>query len=259
MCWIDTHGSMQGELLTAHLAEDTNITVSSILSDFLSDSLARNGDIVLYEEKDKHDRLDTAVLFRTTFQVTTPSGDRFVRYITAPRAGFNEIGYMFVERPVPDPDTQFESLAQDKLLDGIPTSLRSAVDPSADVFYFSPDPTNTACLSGITSPPLSPTSPPVPMISSLEYRSNAPPATKVVDFADLPCPPSAVAKAYDPGVPYFPIIVPLLGVKFNLAIDRDGNWHSDFECAAAAVRDPPVRAIRVGKITGPKDGGDGIV
>ncbi|KAL8681772.1 MAG: hypothetical protein Q9186_002161 [Xanthomendoza sp. 1 TL-2023] len=227
----NTHGSMDGESLTAYLAQDTNITVSSSSADYLSESVAPNGDIVLYDEKDKYDRLDTAVLFRTTFKVTSPSGDRFIRYITVPRNGFNQIGYMLVERPVPDPDTQFESLAQDKLLDEIPTSLRSAVDPASLI--------------------------PTPSEDCNPSVANA--CFLVVDFADLPCPPSAVAKAYDPGAPYFPIIVPLLGVRYKLSMNPDGKMISDYDCGTAAVRDPPVRAIRVGKITGPKDGGDGIV
>ena len=112
------------------------------------------------------------------------------------------IGYLLVQAPIPEPDTFFGSLAQDPLLAGIPTGLRPKVDPamvvpspnpdckrdscyqfiavsnqavqyllspllmsiqSADVFYYGPKPTNTACLSAITTSPPLPTRPPIPM------------------------------------------------------------------------------------------------
>ncbi|KAI4271469.1 MAG: hypothetical protein L6R38_006867 [Xanthoria sp. 2 TBL-2021] len=69
-----------------------------------------------------------------------------------------------------------------------------AIDSSADVFYFGPDPTNTACLSAITSSPPLPTPPPISI--------------------------------------------------------------SDEVCEQAAVIDPPIRAVRVDRIAGPKDGVD---
>ncbi|CAL8585158.1 hypothetical protein XPA_010738 [Xanthoria parietina] len=224
------------------------------------------------------------------------------------------IGLVNVERPSPDPDTRFASLEQDPMLGAIPTDLRSEIDPaslipsptddcdeskcvkiipSADVFYFGPDPTNTACLSAMTSPPPSPTLPKVDMdpsyvyvvhpgpqvfdecrnwkwgtenpqtvsyrpweLSTLEYRPGAPPATKIVDFADLPCPPTDVAEVFDPRAPYFPILI--LPISGDYGIIDEGRYVSKGSCEVAAVRDPPLRAFRVGQISGPNDDGDTI-
>ncbi|KAL8981547.1 MAG: hypothetical protein Q9205_003704 [Flavoplaca limonia] len=84
------------------------------------------------------------------------------------------VGSVILDRPIPDPDTRFASLAGDPVLAEVPADLRSRLDPvalipsptegcdinrcvgfipSADVFYFGPDPTNTACLATITSLP----------------------------------------------------------------------------------------------------------
>lgn len=98
-------------------------------------------------------------------------------------------------------------------------------------------------------------------LSTLEYRSNAPPATKSLDFADLPCPPSDVAKMYDTGTPYFPILISLLRAR-NSTLDVLPNGTvsvNDEACDVAAVRDPPVYAHWVPRISGKKDGGDRII
>ena len=41
-----------------------------------------------------------------------------------------DFGYLIVEPPVSDPDTLFESIAQDPLLAGLPSGLRSQLDPA---------------------------------------------------------------------------------------------------------------------------------
>lgn len=43
------------------------------------------------------------------------------------------IGFMHLARPVPDPDTRFESLAQDPLRTGIPVGRCSAVNPASSI------------------------------------------------------------------------------------------------------------------------------
>lgn len=106
-------------------------------------------------------------------------------------------------------------------------------------------------------------------LSTLEYRPTAPPATKTLDFADLPCPPSEIAEAYNSKAPYFPVLISPFGVEFNgMLFESNGtnitfNGVADFihrlkfgpsQCQVAAVRDPPARVIRVPTITGPKDG-----
>lgn len=110
-------------------------------------------------------------------------------------------------------------------------------------------------------------------LSTLEYRPNAPPATKTLDFADLPCPPSDVAEAYNSKAPYFPVLISPFGVEFNgIIYEYNGTNHTfngladiyrrlkfgPSQCQVAAVRDPPVHATRVPTITGPKDG-DGSI
>ncbi|KAL8981546.1 MAG: hypothetical protein Q9205_003703 [Flavoplaca limonia] len=273
------------------------------------------GDIQIYKAE-YESQLDSAELGPTLLRY--PTFDRFKRYITN-TAGV-DIGYRNMERPVPDPDTRFRDLEQDPLLNTFPSGLRSALDPasfipsptksceelpstcfliipSADVFYFGPKPTNTACLSAVITPPPSPAPPPPSMdpssvyvvyqppqifdecrrfrggvagppvtksypssaLSSLQYRSDAPPATKAIDFADLTCPPSDVANAYDPKAPYFPVLKSELRVKFNLLFNDDTKQSvGDQDCRVAAVRDPPVHAYRVDVIVGSGDGG-GVV
>lgn len=93
-------------------------------------------------------------------------------------------------------------------------------------------------------------------IRTLEYRTDGPPATKAMNFGDLPCPPSDVAHMYKQSDPYFPILAPWYAVAnqqffLNQQISNDN-------CVVAAIRDPPVRAIRVDHVTGPKGGGGGI-
>lgn len=95
-------------------------------------------------------------------------------------------------------------------------------------------------------------------LSTLEYRHNAPPATKSFDFADLPCSPSSVADAYSPGTPYFPVLVSPFSIRYGLMVNGDGLALANQQCNVAAVRDPPVKGVRVGKITGPKEGGNSI-
>ncbi|KAI4235232.1 MAG: hypothetical protein LQ349_003307 [Xanthoria aureola] len=308
---------MPGEPLAGYVAPDRNISVAE-RNRKASD---RTGDIVLYNANDES-HLDSAVLGATILRSPGSAPDAFLRFITD-TAG-KDIGYMNMERPVPDPDTLFRDLSQDPWLDTFPTGLRSALDiasliptrtescgtvptqciliiPSADVFYFGPEPTNTGCLSAITSPPPTPTPtsvplPPVSMnpssvyvvyqpahifdycgrwqggvvgspvtmsypsgvLSSLQFQYNAPPATKAIDFADLSCPPSEVAKVYDPGAPYFPILKAEFGVRYNPYTTADDPLVRATTCEIAAVRDPPVRAVRVDRISGANDGG-GII
>ncbi|KAL8656919.1 MAG: hypothetical protein Q9226_002440 [Calogaya cf. arnoldii] len=263
LCWQDAKGSglMAGEALTDFVASTANISTI----DSHGSSSDRVGDIVL-ESRQYESRFDfdSAVLGTTILRYP----DRFRRYITDNQGV--DIASLNMERPIPDPGTRFQDLAQDSLLAGIPIQLRSAVDPeslvpsptdgcaatptkcfliipSADVFYFGPEPTNTACVASITSPPSTPTPPQVSMLGTHL------PSTKSLDLADLPCPPSDVAQVYDPELPYSPILKSEFGVKHNLNVNPDGSINPDQHCVVAAVKDPPVRAVRVGKVTGLKD------
>ncbi|KAL8640620.1 MAG: hypothetical protein Q9226_008725 [Calogaya cf. arnoldii] len=258
-------------------------------SDMAEASQLQIGDIVVLDE-DFKPRLRSAILQTTTYRWFDVFYYREIIENMGP-SDSRDLGYLIVEPPVQSPDSFFESLVQDPLLAGIPTDLRSQVDPamvipsptsgcrpdrcyqfiaSADVFYFGPDPTNTACLSAITSSPPVPTTPPISIrwvganapftasfnsdtLSTLEYKTDAPPETKVMNYADLPCPPPDIAQHYKPEFPYSPLLKQL----FRTYVYLNASSPS-MVCEQAAVRDPPLRAVRVDQITGPKDGGDTI-
>ncbi|KAL8656921.1 MAG: hypothetical protein Q9226_002442 [Calogaya cf. arnoldii] len=144
-----------------------------------------------------------------------------------------------------------------------PASAPLAMDPSSVYVVYQPPQIFDECrkwIGGVVGSPVT-KSYPSGVLSSLQYQSNASPATKTIDFADLPCPPSEVAEAYNPSTPYLPVLKSEFGVRFNPRFFEMGDGRSvlvDQECVVAAVRDPPVHARRVGRIMGPKDGGDTI-
>ena len=76
-----------------------------------------------------------------------------------------------------------------------------------------------------------------------------------MNFGYLPCPPSGVAHMNKQGKPYFPILAPWYAVLNELTFLNQTISHD--ECVVAALRDPPVRAIRVDRVTGRKDGESG--
>lgn len=71
-----------------------------------------------------------------------------------------------------------------------------------------------------------------------------------MNYADLPCPPPEIAQHYNQELPYSPLLKQLFHTYMYL--------NGSIECEQAAVRDPPARARRVDRITGPKDGGDTV-
>lgn len=83
----------------------------------------------------------------------------------------------------------------------------------------------------------------------MEYQTDALPATKVMNYTDLPCPPPELGQYLNPQVPYSPILKQLFHAYVNFN-------SSDEVCEQAAVIDPPIRAVRVDRIAGPKDGVD---
>lgn len=124
MCWKDVNGSgiITGEPLTDHITPNTVIRLPK--SDF---SGAKIGDITLYREESRPN-LTSAVLKTTTYG----SGGGWTRDITGPQDDDSiPFGYMTMGRPVPDPDTHFNSFAQDLLKAGIPAGLRPAVGPAS--------------------------------------------------------------------------------------------------------------------------------
>lgn len=127
MCWFDQTGAPISavEPIAGYINPDTVIKVISDV-DFHEDfPSARPGDIFVDFARNKPE-VSSAMLGRT---ISPKSGDRWVRWIDTDSG--EKIGFMFVERPVPDPDTRFESLAQDSLLAGIPTGLQSEINPAS--------------------------------------------------------------------------------------------------------------------------------
>ena len=113
-------------------------------------------------------------------------------------------------------------------------------------------------VAGIVGPPVT-LSYPSGELSTLEYQSDAPPATKVFNLEDLPCPPSTLAGVYDPRTSYLPILISELSAKSNLHVDPGtGHLTTGKICQVAAVIDPPAHATRIGEITGAKDQGGSI-
>ncbi len=128
-----------------------------------------------------------------------------------------------------------------------------ARDPSLVYVVYQPPQIFDMCrnwIAEVGGPPMTASYPPR-YLSTLQYRPNAPPATRVFDFADLPCPPSDAAQAFDLGTPYSSILVPEA-----IAIFRDRG--QGVTCEIAATRDPPVKGVRVREISGPNDDGDAI-
>ncbi|KAL8993439.1 MAG: hypothetical protein Q9169_006343 [Polycauliona sp. 2 TL-2023] len=316
-CEKDDHGVVFGETMEEHLfahaiyVSPTGFgwfpSDSNHATQFPSVSPLEVGDVVAYSDEYKQ-RMSSGILSTVVYKW---SEGLFIREIAEPAGGewITFLGYLVVERPFPDEHVVFEQLAQDLLLAGIATGLRPEVDPSslipsptsgcaqdeciqfiasADVFYFGPDPTNTACSSAIKSPLPLPTPPPISMdpasvyvvyqsiqifdkcrrwiggnppftasfrsdtLSTLEYRTDGPPATKVMDFADLPCPPSHIADFLNPEVPYSPILKQLFRTYSRV------NTSDSDVCDQAAVIDPPIKAVRVGEISGREEGGNAI-
>ncbi|KAL8992352.1 MAG: hypothetical protein Q9169_007163 [Polycauliona sp. 2 TL-2023] len=311
----DTDFELSVELLERHVGPDVVIVNTD---EYPGDGFSIGLGVIIVTDAAGVDTLASAILRKAAVleEGVIKIPPYFVQLIRNLEYG-NMAGILRVERPTSDPDARFESLAQDSLLAGIPEGLRSVLDPealiptptdgcdtnkcvaiipSADVFYFAADPTNTACLSAITGAPPLPTVPPIDMdpsyayvvypgaqlfdgcrnwlgglditttarfrpeqLSTLEYRPDQAPTTKVLDFADLPCPPSDVAQIYDPTIPYYPILeIPVaFGLPF-MPVNESNQYDERPQCKVAAVRDPPVRARRVGRITGRKGGGGTI-
>ncbi|KAL8880084.1 MAG: hypothetical protein Q9198_002436 [Flavoplaca austrocitrina] len=284
----DDGGVMFGETMEEHLFPPSiwielngtryNAADPSRSEDRANSTLVKIGDSIVYD-KENIPKLRSGIL--STF-ISSNNINLFSREIYEYRGSIEpgRLGALIVQAPVQDPDTLFQSLAQNPLLTGIPTGLRPEVDPviSADVFYFSPEPTNTACLSAIKSLPRLPITPPNFMdpssvyvvyqsiqifdncrhwvrgnppftasfrsetLSTLEYKTDAPPATKMMNYAELPCPPPDIAQYLKPEVPYSPLLRQLFRSYASLNNDAPAL------CEQVAVIDPPVRAVRVDQL-----------
>lgn len=140
------------------------------------------------------------------------------------------------------------------LTDWLTASLRN---PTSVYVVYQPAQIFDECrnwIGGVAGPAVT-LSYPANALSTLQYQSNGPPATKAINYADLPCPPTDVAKVYNPKTPYYPVLKSEFGVKFNLHayIDEQYRTVGDEPCKITAVRDPPVYSEWVGPVTGATD------
>ena len=114
-------------------------------------------------------------------------------------------------------------------------------------------------LAGGSGPPVTLSYRPDRM-STLQPIPDAPSATKLFNFEDLPCPPSNIADQLEPGKQYNPIIVPPFNFSTLLHVKRQvSNKHIiPQRCLITAIRDPPTRAIRVHEILEMKEDSERI-
>ncbi|KAL8895053.1 MAG: hypothetical protein Q9192_003877 [Flavoplaca navasiana] len=279
----DTNFELPAELLEKHIGPDVIIINQE---EYNGDGFAIGKGVVAVDGLEEQARLVSAILSNAAilkpFVYPNDSRNRrdFLQVIKDSRND-TTLGIVNVDRPTPDPDTRFTILAEDPVLDGIPADLRSEIDPVALI----PSPTEGCDINkcnrlndrsrdpsyvyvvyagiqhfdgcrdwkmGLEHPATSSYRP--GELLTLEYRAGAAPITKTMDFADLPCPPSGVADVYKPGAPYYPILLPPF--KHGFGKTEDGQYKLHGWCEIAGIRDPPVHAQRVGRIPGPKDGGD---
>ena len=123
VCLID--GKLSGaKPLERFVGPDTIVIARS--RDLAEPNITRNGDLIHLDAEYKA-RLGWAVLltYIRRFEQT-----RFIREIYDGATGLH-LGFIYVERPDPDPDSRFKILTNDPMLAAIPPSLRSKLDPAA--------------------------------------------------------------------------------------------------------------------------------
>lgn len=126
LCSLDSGLFLIGEPLSGHIAPDA-VIISLAEFPHLSQISLKVGDLYV-ETAEDIPKLGSAVL--VTALVRSRTSQRFTRRIANRRTGVI-FGHLIVERPVPDPDIRFESLANNSLLAGVPIGLRAEVDPAS--------------------------------------------------------------------------------------------------------------------------------
>ncbi len=115
--------SVLGESMEGHFNSDTVILSAADLSRNIS---VHSGIILTWLPEEKLPELRSGIL--TDFISRSRYSPKvFVRSILSPDGSYS-MGWLVVERPVPDPDKRFDILAQDPLLAGVQTDLRPQVD-----------------------------------------------------------------------------------------------------------------------------------
>ena len=123
-----------GRLIPGQYLKDfigPNATIFSAIEYMQGPDLARIGDILILIPSLKP-MLPSAFLAGMMYKSkgNFANGPRFLRNIRDIRSG-SSIGFVVVERPIPDPDTRFENLSSDSMLAAIPNGLRPWVDPAS--------------------------------------------------------------------------------------------------------------------------------
>ena len=132
----DANFELPAELLEKHIGPDVIILDQD---EYKGDSSSLVRGVVKVNGQEEIARLVSAILSETAildpivsipFQGRRNRKGRFIQSIVDSRND-KTLGIVEVDRPTPDPDTRFAILAEDPALDGIPTDLRSEIDPVA--------------------------------------------------------------------------------------------------------------------------------
>lgn len=123
VCLSDNGLFITGEPLSGHMAPDA-VIISLAEFPHLSQIPLKVGDLIVGTAGDIP-KLGSALLGTNVIRQRTLQ--RFTRPIVNSHTGL-KFGHLVVERPVPDPDVRFESLANKSLLAGVPTGLHAEVD-----------------------------------------------------------------------------------------------------------------------------------
>lgn len=130
LSWYDRYGntSMIGEPMTRYLTLNT-----SFISWNATNSSRKVGDIVPNwlntSRKALMESLSSAYLEPTVYSDSSGFDIRYIRNLSAP-SGIH-LGFMYAEPPDPDPQSLFDAWNDDSKLAGVPTGLRSEVNPAA--------------------------------------------------------------------------------------------------------------------------------
>lgn len=81
--------------------------------------------------------------------------------------------------------------------------------------------------------------------------------TRSFNFEDLPCGPPGIATQLSPGEPYHPTLDPPFKYAHAFLNDSTGKVRS-VDCEIPGIKDPPKRADKAFKFTGPNDGCPGV-
>lgn len=95
-------------------------------------------------------------------------------------------------------------------------------------------------------------------LHTLQVKSDGLLATKTLNFADLPCPPTEVAALFDTGAPYLPILLPPKREASKYKSISNDHYATTESCNLAPTIDPPVQLHSVDHVSGPKEGKGGI-